>query len=54
VFITNTANGKSVTVLVADECPTCNNAESIDLSTGAFNQIGDESTGLLSIEWKFV
>jgi len=54
VFITNTANGKSVTVLVADECPTCNNAESIDLSTGAFNQIGDASTGLLSIEWKFV
>jgi expansin (peptidoglycan-binding protein) len=54
VHITNTANGKSVTVVVADECPTCENANSIDLSTGAFNMIGAASTGVLPIEWEFV
>jgi rare lipoprotein A (peptidoglycan hydrolase) len=54
VQITNTDNGKSVTVVVADDCPTCKNANSVDLSTGAFQQIGDESTGVLNIKWKFV
>jgi expansin (peptidoglycan-binding protein) len=54
VHITNTANGKSVTVVVADECPTCANPESIDLSTGAFDRIGDPATGVLQIEWEFV
>jgi hypothetical protein len=51
VTITNTANGKSVTAVVADECPTCNNANSIDMSLGAFLAIGDLSTGLLNINW---
>jgi len=54
VQITNTATGKSVTVVVADECPTCENANSIDLATGAFKMIGDASEGVLPIEWKFV
>jgi len=54
VRITNTANHKTVTVAVADECPTCSNPNSVDLSTGAFNTIGDPSTGVLSIEWEFV
>jgi expansin (peptidoglycan-binding protein) len=54
VRITNTENGKSVTVIVADECPTCKNANSVDLSTGAYDQIGDESKGVLPIVWEFV
>jgi expansin (peptidoglycan-binding protein) len=54
VQITNTANGKTVTVTVADECPTCNNANSIDLSHGAFGMIADYSQGEVPISWKFV
>jgi expansin (peptidoglycan-binding protein) len=54
VFITNTQNGKSVTVTVADECPTCNNANSIDLSHGAFGMIADYYQGEVPIKWEFV
>jgi len=53
VTITNVANGKSVTGTVADECPTCNNAQSIDMSVGAFTQIAEESTGEIDITWFF-
>ena len=53
VHITNTANGHTVTVTVADECPTCENANSIDLSKGAFDVLGSEGTGVLPIVWEF-
>ncbi|TNY23358.1 RlpA-like double-psi beta-barrel-protein domain-containing protein-containing protein, partial [Rhodotorula diobovata] len=53
VVVTNTANGESVTATVADECPGCSSSTSLDLSTGAFDAIGDEDTGELSIEWYF-
>ncbi|GAA5910993.1 hypothetical protein JCM8208_003951 [Rhodotorula glutinis] len=53
VVVTNTSNGKSVTATVADECPGCSTSESLDLSTGAFDSIGDEDTGELSISWSF-
>lgn len=52
--ITNVANQKSVTVTVADVCPGCKNANSIDLSTGAFDLIADESAGTVPIEWTLV
>ncbi|KIK96231.1 hypothetical protein PAXRUDRAFT_138966 [Paxillus rubicundulus Ve08.2h10] len=45
VLITNLNNGKTVTVTVADDCPTCSNANSIDLSVVAFEAIADLSTG---------
>lgn len=54
VHITNTANGESVTVVVADECPTCINLNSIDLSVTAFKTIGNQSEGVLPIVWEFV
>ncbi|THH20685.1 hypothetical protein EW146_g737 [Bondarzewia mesenterica] len=54
VQITNTANQKTVTVTIADDCPTCNNGNSIDLSKGAFLAIAEESTGIVDIAWKFV
>ncbi|KAG0707690.1 plant expansin [Suillus ampliporus] len=54
VQITNTSNGKTVVVTVADDCPTCLNSDSIDLSVGAFEAIGDLTTGELSIAWKFL
>lgn len=54
VQITNTNNGQSVTVTVADECPTCDNANSIDLSVAAFEAIADLSTGEVPIAWQYV
>ncbi|KAK4703771.1 hypothetical protein P7C70_g2446, partial [Phenoliferia sp. Uapishka_3] len=53
VVITNTANSKTVTATVADECPGCSSKYSLDLSTGAFDSIGDEDTGVLDISWSF-
>jgi hypothetical protein len=53
VHITNTQNGKSVTVTVADAC-TCENSNSIDLSQGTFNSIAqDASQGEVPISWSF-
>ncbi|KAF9227665.1 barwin-like endoglucanase [Gyrodon lividus] len=48
VQITNVNNGKTVTVTVADDCPTCENSNSIDLSVAAFEAIADLSTGEVS------
>lgn len=42
---------KSVLVTVADECPSCENQQSIDLSVGAFTQIASEAEGMVSIKW---
>jgi rare lipoprotein A (peptidoglycan hydrolase) len=53
VQITNTQNGKTVTVTIADDCPTCKNRDSIDLSTAAFNSIADPSLGVVPIRWHF-
>jgi expansin (peptidoglycan-binding protein) len=54
VEITNTQNGKTVTVTIADDCPTCENANSIDLSVGAFTQIATEEQGEVPITWKLL
>jgi len=54
VEIINVANGKSVQATVADRCPGCKNINSLDLSQAAFDAIGDEATGVLSIKWKFL
>lgn len=54
VTIVNENNGKTVSAMVADVCPTCTgNGESIDLSVGAFESIADLSEGQVSIKWKF-
>ncbi|KAH9005273.1 plant expansin [Lactarius hatsudake] len=54
VRITNTKNGKTVTVTVADDCPTCLNKNSIDLSRAAFEAIAPLDDGVAPIEWSFV
>ncbi|KAF8844480.1 barwin-like endoglucanase [Paxillus ammoniavirescens] len=54
VLITNLSNGKTVTVTVADDCPTCDNSNSIDLSVSAFEAIADLSTGEVPISWIFL
>lgn len=53
ITLTNTNNGKSVTAVVADVCPTCETANSLDLSIGAFNQIATEEDGMVPITWYF-
>jgi rare lipoprotein A (peptidoglycan hydrolase) len=54
VRLTNTKNQKSVTVTIADACPTCDNSNSIDLSKGAFEQIATLDEGIVPITWSFV
>jgi rare lipoprotein A (peptidoglycan hydrolase) len=54
VHITNKSNKKSVTVTIADDCPTCKNKNSIDLSEAAFKQIATEEEGEVEIVWSFV
>ncbi|KAG0151455.1 hypothetical protein CROQUDRAFT_36760 [Cronartium quercuum f. sp. fusiforme G11] len=54
VMIKNTANGKTVVAKVQDMCPGCPSATSLDLSTGAYDAIGAQSTGVLPIEWGFM
>ncbi|GAA5831273.1 hypothetical protein JCM5353_008637 [Sporobolomyces roseus] len=53
ITITNTDTGASTTAVVADECPSCSGSSSIDLSTGAFDAIGSEDTGVLNVSWAF-
>jgi len=55
VAITNLKTGKTVDVLVADECPSCGGSSSIDLSTGAFAALGGVvNDGIFPIAWKFL
>lgn len=54
VEITNPANGKSVVVTIADDCPTCKNGDSIDLSVAAFKKIATEEEGMVKINWHFL
>ncbi|KAG1753422.1 plant expansin [Suillus lakei] len=54
VQITNLNNGKTVVVTIADDCPTCANENSIDLSVSAFEALSDLSVGDLPIAWKFI
>lgn len=54
VRITNPNNGHSVDVIIADVCPTCINANSLDLSLGAFDALGSRDEGMIAIVWKFI
>ncbi|KJA15219.1 hypothetical protein HYPSUDRAFT_58950 [Hypholoma sublateritium FD-334 SS-4] len=54
VEITNTQNQKIVTITIADECVSCRNANSFDLTIGAFSQIADTTEGIIPISWVFV
>jgi len=52
--IVNTDNGKSVTVIVADTCPTCVGSESQDLSIGAMKVLDPNylQDGTVNIKWR--
>ncbi|KIK57764.1 hypothetical protein GYMLUDRAFT_45948 [Collybiopsis luxurians FD-317 M1] len=49
-----TANGKTVNGVVADDCPTCDNENSLDLSSGLFQQFYELSVGEFDMSWQFV
>ncbi|TKY84792.1 hypothetical protein EX895_005872 [Sporisorium graminicola] len=44
------ANGKTISAVVADTCPTCDSG-SLDLSTGAFEQLSGLDAGVVPITW---
>ncbi|TBU27142.1 RlpA-like double-psi beta-barrel-protein domain-containing protein-containing protein [Dichomitus squalens] len=52
VTITNTANGKTATAIVRDECPGCG-ANDIDMSPSLFQELGSLDTGVLTVSWDF-
>ncbi|KAH9851528.1 riboflavin aldehyde-forming enzyme [Lenzites betulinus] len=52
VKITNTANGKTATATVRDECPGCSSND-IDMSPSLFEELGDLDTGVLAVSWYF-
>lgn len=54
ILITRTDTGKTVTVTVADDCPSCINTNSIDLSHAAFNAIATDEEGQVSISWQWL
>ncbi|KAJ7939188.1 hypothetical protein B0H13DRAFT_2300942 [Mycena leptocephala] len=51
--ITITADDTVATTLVVDECPTCTNTYSVDISEAMFEKFTDLSVGELNITWKF-
>ncbi|KAI0700524.1 RlpA-like double-psi beta-barrel-protein domain-containing protein-containing protein [Cerioporus squamosus] len=52
VTIKNTANGKTATATVRDECPSCG-ANDIDMSPSLFEELGDLDEGVLKVSWNF-
>ena len=54
VEIINTDNGKSVVVTIKDDCPTCKNYNSIDLSVAAFKKLDSLDKGQVPIKWRFL
>ncbi|GAA6036001.1 hypothetical protein JCM8097_005208 [Rhodosporidiobolus ruineniae] len=44
---------KTIQALVADECPSCRDSQSLDLSLGAFKALGNLDQGVLNAVWSF-
>lgn len=49
ITITRTSSGATVTAIVADDCPGCSSADSVNLSVGAFTALGTEDEGIVGI-----
>jgi hypothetical protein len=54
IRVTRTSNGKSVDVIVADACPSCGNPGDVDLSQGAFRQLGTDEEGMFDISYEWL
>jgi expansin (peptidoglycan-binding protein) len=49
------SSGGAVTVMVVDNCPTCNTAHQLDLGSGAWNTLTNNAMpGVANITWNFV
>lgn len=53
VEVTNTANGRSVTVRINDRGPYID-GRCLDLARGAFEEIADAGQGVATVEWRIV
>ncbi|PRY41320.1 cysteine/serine endopeptidase inhibitor [Umezawaea tangerina] len=53
VSVRVTYNGRTVTVPVADKCPSCDSGH-IDLSQPAFSRLADTALGNIPVTWSFV
>ncbi|KAJ6502493.1 RlpA-like double-psi beta-barrel-protein domain-containing protein-containing protein [Mycena sanguinolenta] len=53
IQICDLTNNKCVNGIVADECPSCNNPESVDMSRGMFQQLASLGVGEFKIKWTF-
>jgi expansin (peptidoglycan-binding protein) len=54
VAVHDTGNGKSVTMMVVDQCGTCINPDQIDMSPSAFAVMEPGMPGQINITWTFV
>lgn len=53
ILVTRVDTGGSMTVTVADECPTCEGTGYVDFSVAAYTSLGTESEGMYEISWYF-
>ncbi|KZV72820.1 hypothetical protein PENSPDRAFT_750633 [Peniophora sp. CONT] len=51
--VVNTQNNKEVVVIIQDVCPSCTE-NSLDLSLGAFDELADESSGIIPIKYTYI
>ncbi|KAJ7709847.1 hypothetical protein B0H17DRAFT_1190999 [Mycena rosella] len=54
IRIINLQNNKSVDGVVADECPSCTNIQSVDMSVSMFEALAALTVGEFSIKWEFL
>ncbi|KAJ6547621.1 hypothetical protein B0H19DRAFT_276762 [Mycena capillaripes] len=54
IRLTNLSNGKTADGLVADECPTCRNGQSVDMSVKMFESLAALSVGEFSVKYEFL
>ncbi|KAJ7235460.1 RlpA-like double-psi beta-barrel-protein domain-containing protein-containing protein [Mycena haematopus] len=53
IQICDLSNNKCVNGIVADECPTCDNPQSVDMSRAMFEGLAALSVGEFKIKWQF-
>ncbi|KAI0359479.1 barwin-like endoglucanase [Trametes cingulata] len=55
IAVTNTGNGRSAVLTIADACTTCPGINDMDLSEGAFLFLaGSLDDGLIPVSWEFI
>ncbi|KAF8580870.1 hypothetical protein K439DRAFT_1619450 [Ramaria rubella] len=53
IMIKDPSTGHTAFATVADECPTCNNKQCIDMSQGLFDEFATAADGEFNVEWGF-